>query len=147
MLNAKEGIMNFKRFIASVIALFITFMALDSLIHNIILMDSYASLKNLWRPEMASLMWMMPLITFILSILVTLLFIRGYQDRGIMEGVRFGILTGLLTTGIGAFSQYWMYPVPLSLAVKWCVFGLLEFIIAGIVLSLIYRNPEEVDIE
>ncbi|HPS59248.1 MAG TPA: hypothetical protein PK514_14170 [Spirochaetota bacterium] len=139
--------MNFKRFIASVISVFITFMALDFIIHNIILMNVYASLKNLWRPGMESLMWMMPLITFILSILVTLLFIRGYQDRGIMEGVSFGILVGLMTNGLGAFSQYWMYPVPLSLAVKWFIFGLIEFIITGIVLSLVYRNNEKVDIE
>lgn len=139
--------MNFKRFIAAVIAVFITFMALDFIIHNIILMDVYASLKNLWRPDMESLMWMMPLITFTLSVLVTLLFIRGYQDNGVMEGVRFGILVGLMTNGLGAFSQYWMYPLPFSLAVKWFAFGLIEFIIAGIVLSLVYRNNEEPDLE
>lgn len=139
--------MNFKRFIAAVISVFITFMALDFIIHNIILMNEYASLKNLWRPDMASLMWMQPLLTFILSVLVTLLFIRGYGERGIIEGLSFGILAGLLTNGLGAFSQYWMYPVPLSLAVKWFVFGMCEFIIAGIVLSLVYRNREEPDLE
>lgn len=139
--------MNPKRFIAAVISVFITFMALDFIIHNIILMDEYASLKNLWRPDMQSLLWMMPVITFIMSILVTCLFIRGYQERGIMEGLSFGILVGLMTNGMGAFSQYWMYPVPLSLAVKWFVFGLIEFIIAGIILSLVYRKREEVDIE
>lgn len=139
--------MNLKRFIAAVISVFFTFMALDFIIHNIILMDEYASLKNLWRPDMQSLLWMMPVITFIMSILVTSLFIRGYQERGIMEGLNFGILVGLMTNGLGAFSQYWMYPVPLSLAVKWFVFGLIEFIIAGIILSLVYRKREEVDIE
>lgn len=139
--------MNLKRFIAAVISVFFTFMALDFIIHNIILMDEYASLKNLWRPDMQSLLWMMPVITFIMSILVTCLFIRGYQERGIMEGLNFGILVGLMTNGLGAFSQYWMYPVPLSLAVKWFVFGLIEFIIAGIILSLVYRKREEVDIE
>lgn len=139
--------MNPKRFIAAVISVFFTFMALDFIIHNIILMDEYASLKNLWRPDMQSLLWMMPVITFIMSILVTCLFIRGYQERGIMEGLSFGILVGLMTNGMGAFSQYWMYPVPLSLAVKWFVFGLIEFIIAGIILSLVYRKREEVDIE
>ncbi len=139
--------MNFKRFIAAVIAVFITFMALDSIIHTIILMNEYTSLQNLWRPDMQSLMWMMPIITFTLSVLVTLLFIRGYQDNGVREGVSFGILVGLLTNGLGAFSQYWMYPLPLSLALKWFAFGLMEFIIAGIVLSLVYRNNEEVDLE
>ena len=96
---------------------------------------------------MMSLMWMMPLTSLVFSFLMTWVFIKGYEDRGIMEGVRFGILICLLTSGLGAFSQYIMYPLPFSLIIKWFLFGLAEFIIAGIALSLIYKNKKEVDVE
>lgn len=139
--------MNFKRFIAAGFAVFITFQALDYLIHNIILAPVYASLTNVWRPDIMSLMWLMPVTGFFFSFLITWIFVKGYEDRGIWEGVRFGILICLLANGIGGISQYTMYPLPFSLVLKWFLLGLPEFIIAGIVLSLIYKNKEEVDVE
>lgn len=139
--------MNIKRYLAAGFAVFITFQVLDYFIHSIILAPVYASLANVWRPDMMSLMWMMPLTSFLFSYLMAWIFVKGYEDRGIMEGVRFGILMCLFANGIGGLSQYSMYPLPFSLIVKWFLFGLPEFILAGIVLSLVYKNRGEVDVE
>jgi len=72
------------------------------------------------------------------------IFIKGYEDRGILEGVRFGIMMFLITTGMGAAYQYIVYPLPFSLVIQWFIYGFFEFILAGIAASLIYQPvPEE----
>jgi len=134
--------MNVKRFILAVIAVFLSFQVLDFIIHNLILGPTYQATASLWRPEMMSLMWVMWLTGLVLSILFVYIFIRGYENRGIGEGLRYGLLIGLLFAIPGVWNQYVVYPVPLALAVKWCGFSLLEFLIAGVVTSLIYKPAE-----
>ncbi len=87
-------------------------------------------------------MWIMHLTSLFLSFLFVYIFTKGYEGKGVGEGVRYGLLIGLLMNGVGAFNQYVIYPVPFKLAVQWFIFGTLEFIIAGIITALIYR-PEE----
>jgi hypothetical protein len=77
--------------------------------------------------------------SFVFSFLMMYVFVKGYEGRGIPEGVRFGILIGLMTNGMGAFYQYAVYPLPFSLIMQWFGYGLVEFIIAGIAAAAIYR--------
>jgi len=135
---------NTSRFIAGGLAIFLIFTVCDFIIHSVILGDYYMSMTGIWRPEMMSFMWIMHLCTFIFSFLLIFIFIKGYEDRGIMEGVRFGIMMFLITTGIGAAYQYILYPLPFALVLQWFCYGLVEFIIAGTAAALIYKPvPEE----
>lgn len=135
---------NSKRFIAGGLAIFLIFQVCDFIIHGILLEDYYTTILNIWRPEMMSLMWIMYLGSFIFSFLIMFIFIKGYEDRGIMEGARFGIMMGLITNGMGAIYQYVVYPLPFSLAMQWFGYGLVEFILAGIAAAAIYTPvPEE----
>ncbi|HOP62784.1 MAG TPA: hypothetical protein PK358_05485 [Spirochaetota bacterium] len=135
--------MNIIRFIIGGIVIFIVFLALDFLIHSMLLGEVYASMAGIWRPDMMSKMWIMYAGSFIFSFLMMYVFIKGYEGRGIMEGVRFGIIIGIMTSGIGAFYQYATYPLPFSLVLQWFFYGLAEFIIAGICASLIYQPVED----
>jgi len=128
---------NVKRFILAALAVFLSFQVLDFVIHTLILGPTYQATASLWRPEMMSLMWVMWLTGLVLSILFVYIFIRGYENRGIAEGLRFGLLVGLFFSIPGVWNQYVVYPVPLALAVKWFGFSLLEFLIAGVITSLI----------
>ena len=131
--------MNIKKFIISVIAVFLCFQVLDILIHWVILGPTYQEHKDLWRPDMMSTMWIMYITSFILSILFVYIFVKGYEGKGIAEGIRYGIIIGILFNGVGAFNQYAVYPISFSLAVKWFIYGTIEFIICGIIVSAIYR--------
>jgi len=137
--------MNIKRFLAGGLAIFIIFGICDFIIHNLILQKVYMSMTNVWRPDMMSLMWIMYVTSFIFSFLVMFVFVKGYEGRGILEGVRFGIIIGLITTGAGAFYQYVVYPLPFSLIIQWFGYGLVEFIFAGIAAAAIYRPLPECD--
>ncbi len=135
--------MNLKKFLAGGIVIFIIFQLLDFLVHNVILGSTYMSMTNVWRPDMMSKMWIMYASSFVFSFLMMYVFIKGYESRGVLEGVRFGIVIGLMTNGMGAFYQYAVYPLPFSLIIQWFLFGLAEFIIAGIAAALIYKPLED----
>jgi len=135
---------NTKRFIAGGLAIFVVFQVCDFIIHGPILGHYYKSLAGVWRQDMMSLMWIMYLSSFFFSYMMMWIFIKGFEDREVMEGVRFGILIGILTNGMGSVYQYAVYPLPFSLVAQWFLYGLVEFILAGIVAALIYkRQPED----
>ncbi len=131
--------MNIKRYVIAGIAVFATFQICDMVIHGRLLMKDYEALASMWRPDMMSLMWIMWITCAVLSFLFTYVFIKGYESRGMLEGVRYGLIVGLMMNGVGAFNQYVLFPVPFVLAVKWFVFGMIEFILAGAVVAAIYR--------
>jgi len=140
--------MNRKRYFIAGFAVFISFQILDYIVHTIILAGAYSALTDVWRQDMASLTWMMPVLSLIFSFFITYIFIKGYEDRGILEGIRFGIIIFIVTQGLGVFYEYAVYPLPFSIIAQWFLYGLVEFIIAGCLLSLIYKEwaPTE-DIE
>ena len=57
-----------------------------------------------------------------------------------MEGVRYGIIVGLFMNAIGMFIQYVMYPIPFSLSLQWFIYGMIEFIVCGIIAALMYKR-------
>jgi len=131
--------MNVKRYLLASVAVFVTGMVLDQLIHNVILKATYESLKHLWRPDMDSLMWIRPVIGVIWSFLFTYIFVKGYEGKGIMEGVRFGAVIGLFTSIPMAYGTYIIIAIPYSLAFQWFVYGLIENILIGIVVAAVYK--------
>lgn len=134
--------MNVKRFIIAVIVLFLCFQVLDFIIHFIILGPTYQEYKDLWRTDMMSKMWIMYATSFVLSILFVYIFAKGYEGKGLAEGIRYGIVIGLLINSLGAFNQYAVYPVSFSLALKWFIYGMIEFIICGIVVAVLYKHKK-----
>ena len=131
--------MNVKRFVVAVIVVFITFQIFDFIIHRIILAPTYQKLESLWRPDMMSKMWIFHVTSFVVSLLFVFIFTKGYEGRGIGEGIRYGLLIGLLMNVAGIFNQYAVYPIPFTLIFQWFIYGMIVFIICGIIAALIYK--------
>ena len=138
--------MNVKRYLLASAAVFVAAEILEYIIHEVILGSTYESLQQLWRPDMDSMMWIYPVIGVIWSLLFVCIFTKGYEGKGIMEGVRFGVIIGLFVSIPMAFGTYAMIAIPGSLACQWLIYGLIETIILGIVVAAIYRpkQPEAV---
>ena len=137
--------MNWKRFFLASLAVFAVFRAGDYIIHGIILAPTYQSLAEVWRPDMQSYMWILTVVGVFFALLFTFIFTRGYESKGPAEGLRYGLLIGLLLSGAGSFQQYVVYPIPLSLALQWFGFGMVEFLIAGLLAASIYKGPSRAD--
>ncbi len=134
--------MNIKRYLLASLGAFVTFQLLDFVIHSVILMKTYQELSSLWRQDMMSYMWVMYLASAIMTLLFVYIYTKGYEGKGAMEGFRFGLIIGLFMQVPGVFGQYTVYPIPFNLALQWFFYGLVEFILAGIVVSLIYKPKE-----
>ena len=134
--------MNTKRFWMAFVAAYLVYQVLGFLIHVVWLDSDYQELAAIFRPkeQMDQMMW----ITFITSAVMTLMFCyiftRGYENRGIGEGVRYGLYMGLFFMTMQAYDSYVFYPLPYHLALKWFVAGMLVFIAMGSVVSLVYKN-------
>jgi hypothetical protein len=135
--------MNTKKFILASLAVFITGMILDFIVHGLILKGAYESLTSVWRADMNSFMWIMYVGSLLFSFLFVYIFSKGYEGKGMMEGVRFGFIIGLIMVFTSSFGQYSMYPIPFSLAIQWFIYGMVEFIILGIVAAVIYKPVQK----
>jgi len=97
--------MNIRRYAAR-LAVFGVSMLLGYLVHGVILQSTYASIHGVWRQDMASKMWMSSINNFILAFAFVYLFVKGYEGRGILEGVRFELIMGLVFSIPAAYETY-----------------------------------------
>ena len=59
---------------------------------------------------------------------------------GTMEGVRYGLLIGLLIYPVGMLGSYAMYPLPFWLCAVWLICGIVETTISGVIAAAIYKK-------
>jgi hypothetical protein len=127
-----------KKLLFGWLAVFITISACDYVIHNLILGSTYEQIKEVFRPDMMDKMWIISLVTAIVSFFFVLIFSKGYEGTGIVEGLRYGFYAGMmLSTGM-AYGAYATYPIPYHLAMSWFIYGLAEYLLAGVVVALVY---------
>ncbi len=131
--------MNWKRFLSAVLVIFVVAQALSYLIDQVILMRDYEKLKDLWRPDLMSKVWVMYLVGLLVAFMFTYIFIKGREGKGIQEGVRFGIIVWLFTTVPFSLNLWILFPLPFVLAVKWILYGLFTDLIGGILAAVIYK--------
>jgi hypothetical protein len=126
------------------IATFITIEILEAIVNFVILNPAYQSTTQVWRPDMMSKMWIFHLVMLIGSFFFAFIFSKGFENKGIIEGVRYGIYVGIWLSVGKAYGTYAMIAIPYSLALQWFIYGLLEYVIAGVVVASIFgRKPNE----
>ena len=135
--------MNLKRLGLATLAVFVVLSLVDGVFHGLMMADTYQAMQSVWRPDMAGKMWLMNVLTLFFAFMFVYIFTRGYEGKGLLEGVRYGILISLLTGVTGMFNQYVVYPIPLWLAWAWFGYIVVELILAGLVAAAIYRPADK----
>jgi hypothetical protein len=125
----------------SFVATYIVYQILGYLIHEVWLADTYASLAAVWRPEaeMTSKMWVFFVTSAFFCFFFCYIFARGYENKGLGEGLRFGVIITLFYTLPVVYDSYVIYPIPYSLVLQWLFSGLVVSIILGIVVAMVYK--------
>ena len=131
--------MNWKRFWVASLVTFVVVQAMDFVINEVFMKSANESLKSLWRPDMMSRMWVMYLVGVLVALLFTFIFIKGREGKGISEGVRYGIIIWLFVSVPMSVSMWVLLPIPHIIIIRWMLFGLLEMLIAGILVAVIYK--------
>ncbi len=124
--------------LASVVVFVFVFL-FEFLFHGILLKGMYEATAELWRPEEEHEMIYLFLSQLWFAIMVVVIFSRNCEGKGVGEGVRYGILIGLLMAA-PQLATYCYLPMPLSLTLSWVVASALKGLGAGIVASLVYRT-------
>lgn len=132
-----------KKFWMAFIAVFVTGVILNMVVYGLVLGSAFSSLP-VWRPDMKSLQWIYMVIQLVSSFFFTFIFSKGYEGKGIAEGMRYGLYIGIwLSIGM-AYGTYGMVAVPYDMTLEWFIMGVLSYIIMGIVASLVYgKKPAQ----
>ena len=133
--------MNIKKWVITSLVIFVAAQILEFIIHYLILGGAYQATSHLWRPdeEMNQMMWLMYLTGLVWAFLFVYIFAKGYEGRGIMEGVRFGLIIGVFSSLPMSLGNYVTVPIPFSLALNWFIFGMIEITILGVLAALLYK--------
>lgn len=135
--------MNWKKLLVPFIAVYVVYHVLGYLIHQVWLGPVYQSLAHLWRPEaeMLSKTWIMFVTSVFFCFFFVYIFARGCEKKGILEGVRYGVIIGLFVGVMMSYDWYVILAIPYSLALKWFLSWMVTTIVLGIVAALTYK-PE-----
>ncbi|MEW6507865.1 MAG: hypothetical protein AB1432_08995 [Bacteroidota bacterium] len=139
--------MNTKKLLIAFIVVFILLEVSKYLIHSVILASTYEveEVSKVFRSmeDIGSKMWIMWIADLIWSFFFVFIFVKGYQNKGIMEGVRYGVYMGLFVQLVAAYAQYTVYQIPYYLALQWFVYGFIMTVLLGVVTAAIYKPKVE----
>ena len=125
------------------LAVFIVFGIISFLVNGVILKDAYISTQNLWRTDMNSLIWIYYVINAVGAFFFTFIFSKGYEKKGIMEGVRYGFYIGVWMSIGMAYGTYAMIAIPYTMALQWFIYGIIEYMVAGAVLAMVFKEKKQ----
>lgn len=134
--------MNVKKLLIASGAVYIVYMLLDYVIHAVVLMGAYEATSSVWRPMEEMKMSVTLLRVLVYSLLFVYIFTKGYEGKGVVEGLRYGLLIGLIIWIPHAYTFYNVLPIPYSLALQWWVYGTIQSMICGAVIAMLYKPAE-----
>ena len=132
-----------KRFVLSVVALFVASMLLGMVVHGMLLASDYARLNTLFRsPESAQAMFGWMLFAHVLiAIGFTWIYRAGRDHRPwIGQGVRFGLAVAVMSIIPGYLIYYAVQPMPGDVVLKQVIFDTISMVVLGLVAAAVNRD-------
>ena len=129
-----------KKLWVSFIAVYVGMIVTNLAIHRGLLASTYHTeeVARLMRPEAEAKTWIYFVTSAIISFFFTLIFSKGYEGKGMGEGLRYGLYVGLLMATPMAYDSYASYPLPYSLALQWFIYGTIQYLILGAIVAMVY---------
>ncbi len=121
------------------VAVFVSTQIMEGLLDLYLLDPIYSSYSHVWRPIAEMKLWMLPVTGMFFSFFFVFIFSKGYEGKGVAEGIRYGLYVALMVVLPKAYGNYALMQIPYSLALQWFLYGSLECVIAGAILSGVFR--------
>ena len=128
-----------KRLWIGFVAVFVATQMIEGLLDFYLLDPIYSSYSHIWRPIMEMKLWMLPVTGMFFSFFFVFIFSKGYEGKGLAEGIRYGLYVALMVALPRAYSDYALMQIPYALALQWFLYWSLECVIAGAILSGVFR--------
>jgi peptidoglycan biosynthesis protein MviN/MurJ (putative lipid II flippase) len=133
-----------KKLWLGVLAVFVVIAAWETIVNMVLLSAAYHATASLWRPEAEMKIWLFYVIYLFVAFFFTLIFSKGYEEKGVVEGLRYGFYVGMMMAVPMAYGTYGSMPIPYSLALQWFIYGLIEYVLCGMVVALVYGKQATV---
>ena len=134
--------MNFPRVALAAVAAWVLYLGMGFLVHAVLLKNTYMQYVGMMRPE-AEANGILPIgfgVALVGFFAFSYAYAKGYEgSSGLQEGLRFGVLVGILLCCFGTIWEYMMWPVGERLLAAWLIDYIVEFSIYGMVVGLIYK--------
>jgi hypothetical protein len=132
--------MNTKKFLLTVVVIFIVANLTGFLIHAVLLRPDYMTIASQYRPEGQEKMLWINLAYLAFAIGSVWVYAKGVEDKPWLgQGIRFGIAMWLVLAVPSFFIAYAVQPVPTTLMVKQVLFEGVDKILLGIITAALYR--------
>jgi|Deesub1362B_J571_1020462.scaffolds.fasta_scaffold01106_2 hypothetical protein len=131
--------MNTKRYILTSLIVWLVYDLLNFILHGMILSGAYQEHASIFRPNMQNMMWIIYLANLFFAFAFVFIFTKGYENKGLAEGFRYGIYISWLTWLPASLIEYAMYPYPFSLIVYMFIGGVITFILLGVLTAALYK--------
>jgi len=131
-----------KRPLIAVVVIFMAWSVLDFVIHGLLLKEMYAATASLWRPMEEMNMTLMYIVTLAYTVCFVAIYDVLVSEKSITTGIKYGALFGLAAGISMGFGSYTFMPIPWSLALSWFTGTLVEAIVAGFLVGIIIKQPE-----
>ena len=134
--------MNMSRVALAAAAAWIVDAVYGFVVYGMLLKGEFGRYPAIYRPEDTATAFMPYLFGGILIAMFAAAYIyaKGYEGgSGLQEGLRFGILLGVFVVGYEALVNYAILNIGRRLAGSMAIAGLVEWIIAGVVIGALYK--------
>ncbi|QOR76975.1 MAG: hypothetical protein IMW88_05470 [Thermoflavifilum sp.] len=129
------------RFLAAYVAVYIFNSLSGYLIHDRLLHQQYMELMPILHTEhIQHKIWAFILTAVTGSFFFTLVYSAWKKSGSISEGLVYGLIIGLwmgLSMSLNAYASTGL--IPLSLAMKWFLYSLLQYVLAGMLVAWVYH--------
>ncbi|MBB64715.1 MAG: hypothetical protein CMO81_06590 [Waddliaceae bacterium] len=132
-----------KKILISTAIVFVFLFVFDWLLHGFLMMEMYQETAHIWRSKEAivDLVWFTWVFQLALAFFFSYLFDKGYESKGLGEGVRFGFYMGILI-GILDLRMYPYFPITEEIAIYWFFGGIFKGLGTGLTLAFAFDKLE-----
>ena len=131
-----------KRFLISVVVVYVVVVALGFVVHAVLLSHDYAQLPNVMRTEADAQRYFPYLLLGQLFFAIAFVWIyqRGKEDKPpVAQGIRYGLAMAALTVVAKFLIYYAVEPIPVPLVCKQIIFDSLGVVLLGIVVAVLNK--------
>ncbi len=134
--------MNFPRIAMAAVAAWVLYMGMAFLVQGVLLRDLYMEYTAVMRPE-ADANAILPInfgMVLVGFFAFAYAYAKGYEGgSGLQEGLRFGVLLGIMLCTFVTIWQYMIWPAGPRLLAAWLIDYIVEFAMYGMVVGVIYK--------
>lgn len=133
--------MNTNRYLAASLAVAVFIFLYGWVVHGIVLADFWAEhmVEGSMRPQGEEIIWAIAVSCLLQGLALGFIFVRGYEGKGIGEGVRFGLLIAWFIIAI-YFLHYALSPMEEMAMVTGGIVDAIMYVICGVILAALYKE-------